>query len=199
MTDYKNVDLYREIHNSDNRYGANGSKYLSSVMCFIDNFEDHEINFVLDYGCGKSSLTKELSKYYPHINFYGYDPAVEGISSLPHGISHYDLIICTNVLEHVPVTEMDSVLNEISSLSQNVIFVLNHCKAYRSLPNGENAHCTIKPVHWYVSKFDKYFKDIVVLDCAEHWRSLVLTFGIKTHVYNQYYSMLCNSFINVNK
>lgn len=181
------VDLYTELHRKDTTYGATGVKYFNEACTFIDNF-DGVVKTVLDYGCGKGALIKRLAKTYPEIKFYGYDPCVDGYTTLPD-VKHFDLVLCTDVLEHVPLLEIDDVVKEISGLSQYVMFALDHCKAYAELPDGTNAHCTIKPISWYVSKFDKHFNELTVLECREKFKHIVLTYGIRPHVYDEYYGL----------
>ena len=112
---------------------------------------------VLDYGCGNAihwhkrvQLKQDLFATYteflgPNMSgFYRYDPAHPIYNKRPNG--RYDLIVCTDVLEHVPIDEMPAVLEEIAS------YMLNHSEAIFSIPkkesknafrDGENMHCTL--------------------------------------------------------
>ena len=80
---------------------------------------------------------------------------IKEFSVIPN--NHCDMVINTDVLEHIPKNDIADVLNHIKSLSNNIFFCLHHGKAYTILPNGENAHITVEPKEWYHSLMKKYF------------------------------------------
>lgn len=181
------VEKYREeyitLHEESQSYGASGVAYLNEASIFINYLQAQS---VLDFGCGKGTLIDALKSLYgASIDLCGYDPYVKGKDLIPN--KKYDPILCTDVLEHIPEEEIEGVLDQIKIYGSNVFFVLDHSKAFTVLPNGENAHCTIKPLEWYLRLFEKKFKKLTYLESADKWRSVVLTFGITPDVYNQYY------------
>lgn len=110
------------------------------------------------------ALIKALAESFPDIKFYGYDPAVEGMDILP--VKEVDLVINTDVLEHIPEDELEETIEKISSLSQNALFMLNHRLAGLILSNNENAHCTVKPPIWYYNLFCKFYKNPYFIVCS---------------------------------
>ena len=115
---------------------------------------------LLDYGSGKG----QQYRYWPYRdadgNAYGniqaywgvpvhcYDPAYEPYSHLPEGT--FDGVVCTDVLEHVPEEDVPWVLDELFAYAQRFVFANVACfPAAKRLPNGQNAHCTVKPVKWW--------------------------------------------------
>ena len=54
------------------------------------------------------------------------------------------------------------------------------------LPNGENAHCTVKPVFWYYHLFEKYFPSMTVLKGSESYLNTFLTFPVKPDLIKRY-------------
>ncbi len=143
---------------------------------------------ILDYGCGKGAIIEELKNRYPDIEIYGYDPAIPGRDIIP--VTKVDMIINTDVLEHIPEDELPETIGIISSISKNVYFNLHHAEACQILPNGENAHCTIKPPHWYHELFKKYFDRVVPLEGIEPWLSVVVTFNIDDKTEKEYYRIV---------
>lgn len=178
----KNINEYKELHSVDENYGTTSISYLHEVCLIIDYLQPKS---VLDYGCGKGTLLKALSQKYPNIKFYGYDPAILGKDILPE-VSYVDLIINTDVLEHIPEDEIESVVAKIRSLSDKVYFNLHHALAAKILPDGTNAHCTVKNIYWYNNLLRKFFDDITILKGQEPWLTVVLTFPIGAEEWQKY-------------
>lgn len=154
-----NVDQYRHIHQSKREYGA-GSRHFDYVRLIVAccNFRE-----VIDYGCGKGVLADQINEL-PGITCAKFDPAVPGFDVLPDRT--FDAVINTDVLEHIPSSELDSVLKNFLSLSQSAILIPHLAKAREVLPNGENAHCTIKsPAEWNAI-FAQHYRNVVHLSHA---------------------------------
>ena len=87
-----------------------------------------------------------------------YDPAVPEFAEMP--TDPCDGVICTDVLEHVPENELDAVIGDLVRLAQLWCFVSVCCRAARpnkNLPDGRNAHVTIRPQAWWADKLMKAF------------------------------------------
>ena len=135
---------------------------------------------ILDYGCGKGNLVKALANKYPSIKVYGYDPAVEEFEKMP--VDKVDLVICTDVLEHIPENELPDTVARIASLSENVFFHLHHAKAVAVLPNGENAHCTIYSPKQYADLLKKFFPTLNFLTGLNNVTSTCITFTLPQNI-----------------
>lgn len=135
---------------------------------------------ILDYGCGKGGLVKALAEKYPQIKVYGYDPAVPEFENMP--VDEVDLVVNTDVLEHIPEDELAETVERISKLSKNVFFQLHHEKAVAVLPNGENAHCTVREPEKYYELFRKYFTTLTDLPGLNHFQTICLTFNLSEEV-----------------
>lgn len=138
------LDQYKEMHKQGKFSGWSLEKHLEDIAKLL---EQYECESVLDYGCGKA-------KYHPE-GWDKYEPALEEYSELPNKI--YDAVICTDVLEHVPEDELDEVLKNIFTRSTKLVFLsISTRLAKKSLPNGENAHCTVKEPIWWNEKLSQY-------------------------------------------
>ena len=115
---------------------------------------------ILDYGSGKGRQYEQDFKLEANapeqsiIDYWGvdyvqcYDPCYEPYSKLPG--EKYDGVICTDVLEHCPEADIPWIVEEIFYYSRKFVFANIACyPAHKMLPNGENAHTTIKPITWW--------------------------------------------------
>jgi hypothetical protein len=142
----------------------------------------------IDYGCGKASLyitdnfSKTFGSQYQSINeFWGvskitlYDPGVPAYSERPGEPS--DGLICTDVLEHIPEEDIDWVLDECFGLARHFVYMsIASYPAQKLLPNGWNAHLTIKPPNWWKAKFDRasarWAGKMYQIDIESPWRGV---------------------------
>ncbi len=105
---------------------------------------------ILDYGCGKGwQYTKmNIHKKWGVPEPIMYDPAVPGIDKKPR--ARFDGVICTDVLEHIPANDIPRVLEEIIAYADRFVFLtIALYPASKLLPDGRNAHVTIRPAAWW--------------------------------------------------
>jgi hypothetical protein len=116
---------------------------------------------MLDYGSGKGKQYKPMpiriptgqrfnsvSELWGVLSVSCYDPGYTPFSKLPTG--KFDGVISTDVWEHCPEEDLPWIVEEIFSYAKKFIFANVACyPALKILPNGENAHCTIKPKEWW--------------------------------------------------
>jgi len=120
---------------------------------------------LLDYGCGKALAwqpgnfldingSKITTQEFLNVNeVYLYDPGYQPYATEP--ANKYDAVICTDVLEHIPEADIRWFVNELFAYANKYVFAnIAIYPANKILPNGENAHCTIKPIDWWKSVFD---------------------------------------------
>jgi hypothetical protein len=120
---------------------------------------------LLDYGCGKGLQYEpqrisvegvgewdSLLDYWGIEELHCYDPGYEPFSKLPEG--KFDGVICTDVLEHCNEVDLPWIVEEIFSYAKRFVFASIACyPAKTHLPNGENAHCTVRPPQWWRDLF----------------------------------------------
>ncbi len=138
-------ELNRRFHQERPDYGTSGQKYAAIVRSLAKRYQAKTI---LDYGCGKCTLSAAL----PDLEIYNYDPCIDGLDDRP---SSADLVVCTDVLEHVELEYADEVIADLKRLAKNALYILVATgPACKSLPDGRNAHITIKSMEWWMSKFE---------------------------------------------
>jgi len=133
---------YRRMHDDGKFSGASLRPYLSEIDKLI---KEYNIVTLLDYGCGKASihnrhkLAKEVCLYDPYYAPYSVKPT-----------GTFDMVICTDVLEHVPEDEVGKVIHDLINYTDKVLFVsISTKKAKKTFGNGENVHVTIRPKEWW--------------------------------------------------
>ena len=127
---------------------------------------------ILDFGCGSAvhwhldvpipGLKEKwtATQYFgPRLRgFYRYDPAHPLYNVKPDGT--FDIIMCTEVLEHVPMEEMHDLLTEMKSYLKPdgaVIFTVPQGPSSNSFPDGENLHVTLMSTKEWYALLDQYF------------------------------------------
>jgi hypothetical protein len=114
---------------------------------------------VLDYGCGQGSLAHALAVM--GVDCREYDPAIPAKSDLPDPA---DLVVCTDVLEHVEPDRIDAVLRHLRALTRvALLLVVNLEGTHKRLSDGRDAHILQRPVAWWADRV------------AEGWRVIECT------------------------
>lgn len=142
-------------------------------------FNEHRISTVLDYGCGGSDWRTrgfdEASghsaiEYFKLQNAYQYEPA----RALDER-RQVDCVVSFDVLEHIFVSDVPTVLHDMFSYATKLIILNVACyPAQAKLPNGENAHITVRHPLWWKGMIDSisiaYPATLVCLICSTGWR-----------------------------
>lgn len=143
--DYKKLNL--QLHNDNPLYGTSGHKYASVVLDIAGKINTKDI---LDYGCGKQTLEKELG-----FSINNYDPCITELSASPQPA---DLVVCTDVMEHIEPDCLDDVLAHLRILCKKAIFLSVATRpARKTLADGRNAHLIIESGQWWFNKISEFF------------------------------------------
>lgn len=153
----RNLEQYAELHRT-RRYGDTGVNKRKIIEPWI---QIEKPTSMLDYGAGQSHLINHIRCSSLLIRDR-YDPAIAEIAEIPR--SGYDLIICTDVFEHFDEDEAPKVLKEISQLTRKAIFGINTKVAKTILPNGENAHATVRSPEWWLMAVRQHFPDSEIFE-----------------------------------
>jgi hypothetical protein len=136
-----------ELHERVAYYGTFGDQWADRVAALA---QDVGATTVLDYGCGKGALKAAL----PDLDVREYDPAIPGKDALP---SPADLVVCTDVLEHVEIECMNSVLSHIVCLAERAVLVCVSTRiGSKKLADGRPAHITVRSRDWWQAKLGEF-------------------------------------------
>lgn len=142
------AELNRELH-ACGKYGTGSFRWAGMVE---DLREETESRTVLDYGCGQGSIGISLG----HPDWlHEYDPAIPGKETPP---DHADLVVCTDVLEHVEPELLDNVLKQIAKIAVKGVFMVIATRAAdKVLADGRNAHLIQEDAGWWRAKLGERF------------------------------------------
>jgi hypothetical protein len=141
------AELNARLHKENIAYGVGGGKHAPIVKKLCESLKTTS---VLDYGCGKGYLAKALD--FP---IWEYDPAIEGKNADPRPA---DLVIATDVLEHIEPDRLDFVLADLRRVVRKVGYFTIHTKAaMKFLADGRNAHLIQEGADWWRERLSKYF------------------------------------------
>jgi len=143
-------------------------------------FSKHAISTVLDYGCGGSDWSakgfddetnKSAVDYFELQRSYRYEPA----RNLDER-QKVDCVVSFDVLEHIFISDIPLVLRDMFSYASKAIILNAACySAAAKLPNGENAHITVRPPAWWKGMVDcisvEYPEIEIYLFCSPAWRN----------------------------
>lgn len=145
----------RRLHVEHAHYGETGAQWAAYVERLVED-EGHQS--ICDYGAGKGVLAQALARI--GVAIAEYDPAVPGKEDTPEPA---DLVVCTDVLEHVSPAHIDAVLAHLASLTKRkLLFDICIIPAKKTLADGRNAHLIVQRPDWWRYKLAQHF-DIV------HW------------------------------
>lgn len=148
-------------------------EYLRAIL------SQHAVVSVLDYGCGGSdwqlagfdeASEQSAVAYFGLQQALRYEPA-RGLDER----RRVDCVICFDVLEHVFIADVPAVLRDIFSYAAKLVVLNVACyPAAARLPNGENAHVTVREPAWWKGMLDGIsveFPDTAIcLICSTGWR-----------------------------
>lgn len=126
------------MHQKQRNFGMGSKRRKEEILAlgYVD---------ILDYGCGKGKLGIGRK----------YDPAIPEFSQDPEPA---DLIVCTDVMEHIEPELLEDVLKHIrSKMKKYGYFTIGCSKAAKKLPDGRNAHLIIQRPEWWVERLSQYF------------------------------------------
>jgi hypothetical protein len=140
-------ELNARLHKETLSFGVGGGKHADTVQKLSKALSTTSI---LDYGCGKSYLAKALP--FP---IWEYDPAIPGKDESPRPA---DIVVCTDVLEHVEDGKVQYVLGDLRRCVKRCgYFVIHMGPAQKTYADGRNTHLTQRSQTWWEAKLAKFF------------------------------------------
>ena len=149
-------ELNRQLHKAPRGFGASGHRWAYEIHLIVATFG---VKTWLDYGSGQDTLVRTFKKKYPKmfkkIKYKNYDPCIFGKELCSGG--KFDLVTCTDVLEHIEPGCLDDVIRHIYSIAKKAIFFnINIKEANKVLPDGRNAHLIIQGPEWWLERLGRH-------------------------------------------
>lgn len=145
-----------------------GEKGLSFFVKDLDDIikKKNRAISVLDYGCGLAVHTHRKEKFLNNLTspsyfrgklqcYYLYDPCVPHYNQKPTKGSQFDVVLCTDVLEHIPKEHIDEVLQEINEYTKpdgEILLSISTRPAIKYFADGTNVHVTVESKEWWDQK-----------------------------------------------
>lgn len=156
------TDAYKQqvcdLHATTPGWGTTGRNFAPIVNRIVG---DYAIQNILDYGCGKQTLARALPQY----RIIGYDPGLPGLDAPPQPA---DLVVCTDVLEHIEPECLEDVLDDLQRVTRKCgFFTVATTPAIQQLPDGRNAHLVVEGMRWWLPKLWERF-DLISFNAGEN-------------------------------
>lgn len=163
----KLIKMYKEMHKSGFKrtdghfvYPAyenfNIKRYRTTIKPYLD---DLNIKSLLDYGSGGSDWyengfdkdsNKSAAEYFNLDKVYRYEPGRDIDER-----RRVDCVISFDTLEHIYINDIKEILFDIFSYAKKLVIInVSVLPAKALLPNGENAHVTVRHPMWWKGVLD---------------------------------------------
>lgn len=140
--------LNEQLHRENLAYGVGGERHAPVVMKLCAALKSKNI---LDYGCGKGRLGRAIPWHIAE-----YDPAIPGKTEAPKPA---DIVMCTDVLEHIEPDKLIYVLEDLRRCTQLVAYItISTVPAQKILADGRNAHLIQHGKIWWTKQLDRFFE-----------------------------------------
>ena len=165
MDEVKKYDIVFRDEGYRSRGASQGLRYVDKLC------RDYKFNTVLDVGCGPgwSVLAfmirgKEAKGVEPCKYLFSQElriPAGLGIvkegsiTSIPFPADAFDMVFCTDVLEHIKEEDVSKALSELIRASKKYIYC-SICETPATMFPHMKLHQTVKPRAWWEEQFSKY-------------------------------------------
>lgn len=144
-----------KLHETNPHYGAWSHRWADYVL---DLMRVLEAATIVDYGCGKATLARAMAQagnVPAPLTLTSYDPAIPKYAQAPEPA---DLVVCTDVLEHIEPDCLGDVLADIRRCTVKAAFVVIATRPSSSfLPDGRNAHLIQKGAQWWLPRLRRNF------------------------------------------
>ena len=171
------IEAYKHLHEDETKF--TGISIVPFVVDLYSIIQYNKCKSLLDYGCGKAvGYTQNFKdidpkKKIPNFNvplhtYWGvedlslYDPGTLEYPTLPS--KKVDVVLCTDVLEHIPEDDLGWLIRDIFNLSNKVVFLnVSTVLAIKTFTSGkykgENVHVSVFDHAWWVDKIKTIHED----------------------------------------
>lgn len=141
----------------------NGAKQFRLVDPFIKQYQPRTM---LDFGCGKGALIREIKTHYPNVLCWGYDPGDPHFEVMPPRT--FDAVISTDAIEHIEPDTLQENLELIGSKIERCGFFRIACHpAGKRLPDGRNCHLIVQEPDWWRERVEQWMAVKIVWEATQ--------------------------------
>lgn len=165
MEEIKKYDTVFRDEGYRSRQASQGLRYVAKLCA------DYKFSTVLDVGCGpgwsvlelllrgKKAQGVEPCKYLFTQELRvpaGLGIVKEGLATaIPFPADSFDLVFCTDVLEHLPEKDVNQAISELVRISKKYVFASVCSQEAICFPELK-LHQTVKPRNWWLEQFGKF-------------------------------------------
>lgn len=151
------LPLYREMAATGNQFhGLSILAHREEIGILIKKYRARTL---LDFGCGRGDAYQPphlLHKTWKVDRPRLYDPAFAQHDQLPPKGERFDGVLCSDVLEHVPMVDVYAVIDELFGRANKFVWASVCCRpAKKKFPDGTNLHVTIETYRWWKRLFQE--------------------------------------------
>lgn len=149
------VPAYRAMAGTDNFHGLSILQHADSIGKMVRLVRAKTL---LDFGCGRADAYRSPHKVWhqwglDRANVTLYDPAFNRDDKLPPEGKKFDVVVCSDVLEHVPEAEVDAFIERLAAYARHGLWASVCCRpAKKKFADGTNLHVCVKPYDWWHDK-----------------------------------------------
>jgi hypothetical protein len=150
--------LNQDLHRVRPDYGLRGYQHAARVIQLAG---EYQCGRVLDYGCGKATLEHGLRELGSDIPVVSYVPCIPEYAQDPDPC---DLVLCTDVLEHVEPELTGDCLRHIRGKTLKVAWfkIATAPDRTKLLPDGRNPHVNLVSADRWAGRLLMVFRSVVI-------------------------------------
>lgn len=141
--------------------------YQSNLIHAFKHYWPKKVSSVLDVGCGDGKITHALANAFPDVKFHAYDQAQEVLrrlevpysqgnaTSLPFKDSSFDLVMSTDLMEHLSDQDEQKAISELFRVSRNWVFITVPYKENLLESTAKCSRCqNLYHINWHQRSYD---------------------------------------------
>ena len=131
------------------KWGTGGYSHVDAAAAFA---RELGASSILDYGCGRGTFKTTIAEKKLPLSVVEYDPGIPSKDVIPKPA---DLVVCTDVLEHVEPELIDNVLRHIHAVGRKGAYlIIARNASNKVLPDGRNSHLIQEGLAYWRAKID---------------------------------------------
>lgn len=149
------LELSKEQHRESKTYSGKFVRpYRGEIAAIITRLG---CKTALDYGCGKGLQYSWVSpegltlEQFWGLEVQKYDPAHPDFDTEPVG--SFDIVICSHVLNVIPLPDLDWVIDRLYSLADKAVFIVNAVCSPPQKPNKARWRVENTAVNWTTAEW----------------------------------------------